>query len=92
MNNPIDNIVPDFAIFGAEFTQLWQKLFAGFWGIAIVIAIVFLIRGFVAIAQSSSSNPNAYKEGRTQAMWAGIALGALVALGVIVGAIIAIFG
>lgn len=92
MDNPIDGIIPDFSIFGAEFTQLWQKLFAGFWGLAIVIAIVFLIRGIVSMAQSSSSNPQAYKEGRTQALWAGISLGALVALGVIVGAIIAIFG
>jgi len=92
MQNPIDNIVPDFSIFGAQFTQLWQKLFAGFWGIAIIIAIVFLIRGLVSMAQSSSTNPNAYQQGRTQAMWAGISLGALVALGVIVGAIIAIFG
>lgn len=92
MQNPIDGIIPDFSIFGAQFTELWQKLFAGLWGIAIIIAIVFLIRGLVAMSTTSSSNPNAYREGRTQALWAGISLGGLVALGVIVGAIIAIFG
>lgn len=92
MDNPIDGIIPDFTIFGAEFTQLWQKLFAGVWGLAIVVAIVFLILGLVSMAQSSSTNPQAYKEGRTRAVWAGVSLGALVALGVIVGAIIAIFG
>lgn len=91
MNNPIDGIVPDFTIFGAEFTELWQKIFAGLWGLAVVVTIVFLVLGITKMAQSSSSNPQGYKEGRTSALWAGISLGALVALGVIVGAIIAIF-
>lgn len=92
MDNPIDGIIPDFNIFGAEFTELWQKLFAGIWGLAIVIAVVFLVRGLMSMGATSTSNPQAYKEGRTQALWAGISLGGLVALGVIVGAIIAVFG
>ena len=76
--NPVDGVVPDFTIFGNEFTELWQKLLAGVWGIALVIAVIFLIVG--------------YKKGRTQAMWAGISLGALAALAVIVGAILALVG
>lgn len=93
IENPIDGIVPDFSIFGVEFTELWQKLFAGLWGIAIIIAIVYLVIGITAMGKSSSSgNGEEYKTGRKQAMWAAISLGGLVALGIIVGAIIAVFG
>lgn len=92
MENPLDGIIPDFSIFGAQFTELWQKLLAGVWGIAIVVVIVFLIMGFVKIAQSGETNPAAVAAGKQQVMWSGIGLGCLVALAVIVGAIIAVFG
>lgn len=93
IDNPLDGILPDFSIFGAEFTELWQKIVAGLWGIGIVLAIVFLIIGIVKMSSASSSgNPNDYKTARNQAMWAGISLGVLAALAVIVGAILALFG
>jgi uncharacterized membrane protein len=93
MENPLDGILPDFNIFGTEFTELWQKLVAGLWGIGIILAVVFLIIGIVKMASASSGgNPNEYKTARTQAMWAGISLGILAALAVIVGAILAVFG
>lgn len=91
MENPLDGIIPDFTIFGAEFTQLWQKLLGGVWGIAIVVVIVFLIMGFVKIAQNGETNPQAVAEGKKQVLWSFIGLGCLVALAVIVGAVIAIF-
>ncbi len=90
MQNPIDGIVPDFSIFGAEFTELWQKLFAGLWALCIVAAIVFLIVGLVKVANNAETNPQAVAAGKTQVLWASISLGGLVSLGVIVGAIIAL--
>lgn len=93
MENPLDGILPDFNVFGAEFTELWQKLIAGLWGLGIILAVVFLIIGIVKMASASTGgNPNEYKTARNQAMWAGISLGVLAALAVIVGAILAIFG
>jgi len=93
IDNPIDGILPDFSIFGAEFTALWQKLVAGVWALAIVMAVVFLILGIVQMGQASvSQNPGAHAEGRKKALVAGISLGCLAALAVIVGAILAIFG
>lgn len=93
MDNPLDGILPDFSIFGAEFTELWQKLLGGIWGIAIVLAIAFLIISVTRMAGASSGgNPNDYKQARSGAMWSGISLGALAALAVIVGGILAIFG
>ena len=93
INNPLDGILPNFSIFGVEFTALWQKLVAGIWAVGIILAIVFVAVGVTQMAGASSSgNPAAYKDARTQAMWAGISLGILAALSVIVGAILAFFG
>jgi len=93
IDNPLDGILPNFGIFGVEFTELWQKLIAGLWAIAIILAIAFLVLGITHMAAASSGgNPGAYKDARTQAMWGGISLGLLAALAVIVGAILALFG
>ncbi|CAD5144105.1 protein of unknown function (plasmid) [Microbacterium sp. Nx66] len=90
MNNPIDGIIPDFTIFGAEFTNIWQKLFAGLWGLAIIAAIVFLIMGLFKLGSSGETNPQGVAEAKKQIIRSAVALGGLVALGVIVGAVIAI--
>ena len=93
IDNPLDGILPDFSIFGLEFTQLWQKIIAGLWALAILGAVVFVIIGVGNMAVATSgSNPGAYMDARNQAMWAGIALGVLAALAVIVGAILSVFG
>lgn len=92
IDNPLNNILPNFTIFGAEFTQLWQKLIAGIWGIAIIVAVIYLILGITSMATASgpSANPIAHAEGRKKALMAAIALGALAALAVIVGAVLTI--
>jgi hypothetical protein len=93
MDNPLDGILPDFSIFGAHFTELWQKLLAGLWGIAIILAVAFIIMGVVRMsAASAGGNPNEYRLARGHVMWAGVSLGVLAALAVIVGAILALFG
>ncbi|GAA1062030.1 MULTISPECIES: hypothetical protein [Agromyces] len=94
MQNPLDGIVPDFAIFGAEFTELWQKLMAGLWGLALIACAAFLIISLAQLsaAGGSNGNPMEYKNARTKALWAGLGLGLLAAVAVIVGAILAIFG
>ena len=93
IDNPLNGILPNFDIFGVQFTALWQKLLAGAWGMAIVIAIVFLLIGLTSMATATAgSNPMDYKIGRTKAIWAGISLGLLAALVVIVGGILAVFG
>lgn len=90
MDNPIDGIIPDFTIFGAEFTNIWQKLFAGGWALAIIAAIVFLIMGLIKLGSSGETNPQGVAEAKRQIIRSAVALGGLVALAVIVGAIIAI--
>lgn len=91
MQNPIGGLVPDFTIFGAEFTEWWQKLFAAGWALAIIIALFFTIRGVVQMS-SSDDNPNSYQTGRKSAIRSGLTLVVLIAFGVIVGAIFAVAG
>jgi hypothetical protein len=93
IDNPLNGILPNFTVFGVQFTQLWQKLIAGMWGIAIVIAVVMVIIGIASMATATAgSNPMEYKVGRTKAVWAGIALALLAALAVIVGGILSVVG
>lgn len=92
IDNPLNGVLPDFAIFGDQFTELWQKLLAGIWGLAIVVAIVYLIIGLLSMGKADSTNPQAYKAGRGQFVWALVALGGLAALAVVVGAILALVG
>lgn len=90
ISNPLDHILPNFTIFGAQFTQLWQKLIAGLWGLAIIVAVVYLILGVGSMAAASgvNANPMAHAEGRRKAIGAAISLAVLAALAVIVGAIL----
>ena len=93
IDNPLNGILPDFSIFGVQFTELWQKLIAGIWALCIIVAIIALGWSLGSMAAATAgSNPADYKLGRTRAIWAGISLGALAAFGVIVGAILAVFG
>ncbi|GAA2073893.1 hypothetical protein GCM10009840_04120 [Pseudolysinimonas kribbensis] len=92
IDNPLNGLLPNFSIFGVQFTALWQKLLAGAWGIAIVAAVIFLIIGIASMATASAAtNPMEYKVGRQKTVWAAISLGLLAALAVIVGAILAVF-
>ena len=93
MTNPLDGILPDLTILGVEFTQTWQKLAGAGWGIAILVAVAYLAAGLVGMAQSrGGSHPNHLREAKSEAIKAGWALGSLVALPVIVGAILLVFG
>lgn len=87
IDNPIDGIVPDFSIFGTEFSEWWQKLFAGLWALALIYSAVNLVLGFAAMG-ASNGNPEAHKEGRKRAVWAGISTAALAAFALIFGGIL----
>lgn len=92
MNNPLDTVVPNFTIFGAQFTAIWQKLAAGLWGLAILIAVGYLAHGILGIAQNRGGHPGNLRESKKEALNAGIALGGLISLAVIVGVFLTIFG
>jgi len=92
VTNPLNNIVPNFTIFGAQYTAIWQKLAAGLWGLAILIAVGYLGHGLLGIAQNRGGHPGQLRDSRREAVNAGVALGGLISLAVIVSVFIAIFG
>lgn len=92
LQNPLDGVVPDFTIFGAEYTAIWQKLAAGMWGLGILIAIGYLGHGILGIAQSRGGHPGNLRESKREATSASVALAGLISLAVIVTVFITIFG
>jgi hypothetical protein len=93
MENPFANLIPDFSVFGAEFTTWWQKLFVGLWALLIIAAAAYLAMSLLQIRRATHNNvPGQADEAKTQAVWAGAALGGLVGFGTIIGAIITVAG
>jgi hypothetical protein len=90
--NPLNGLVPDFTVFGAQFTAMWQKLMVGLWAVFILVAIGYLMHGILGIAQNRGGHPGQLRESKKEATNSLISLGGLIALGPIVGIAIAIFG
>lgn len=91
-DNPIDGLAPNFSVFGAEFTQWWQKLFAALWAIALIVGIVMLLRSLVGMLENRGNHPGALKESRSSAVHSAVVLGCVAGFGVIVGAILKVAG
>lgn len=92
-NDPFKGVVPDFSVFGADFTTWWQKLLAGFWGLAIVVAGAGLL---VAALKYRSQKSHGYAQGTLESAddlkrW-GVSSGIILGAGVIFGGLVAVFG
>ncbi len=90
--NPFDGIKPDFTVFGIEFTETWQKLLGGAWGLAFVVVAFGLIRAILELQSARRSGYQvAVAEHTASLKRSGLALGALASLGLVFGAILAVF-
>jgi len=91
--NPFSGLIPDFSVFGAEFTAWWQKLFVGMWALAIIAAAAYLLISLVRLHKATNNNiPGQADEAKTAAAWAGGSLAALCGFAVIVGAVFTLAG
>ena len=90
VENPFDGLTPDFLSLGGTFEAWWQRLFVALWGLAIIVAAVYLLLGIMAMAKAEDDNPRAHKAGRTKAVAAGISVAMLSGFGIIVGAILTV--
>jgi hypothetical protein len=89
--NPLDGVVPDFTIFGAEFNAWWKKLLGGLWALSILVSVAFLMLGLTQMGKATTQqNAQEHAIGRTKATMAGITLACLAGLAVIVGAILSV--
>ena len=90
--NPFDGILPDFNVFGLAFTKAWQKVLAGFWGLAFVVVAIGAIRAVIELQHAKKGGyQSSVLEHTDSAKRSGLALGALAALGIIFGAVVALF-
>jgi hypothetical protein len=92
-NDPFSGVVPDFSVFGADFTTWWQKLLAGLWGLSIVVSAAGLL---IAALKYRSQKTNGYAQGTLESAddlkrW-GVSAGIIVGAGVIFGGLVAVFG
>lgn len=92
VDNPIDGVVPDFTVFGAEFNSWWKKLFGALWALGIIFALGNLVLAIATISQTKGSHPGELQEARKSAAYSAAALAALAGFAVIVGAILAVAG
>lgn len=93
IDNPLNGVVPNFTVFGAEFNSWWKKLFGAGWALAIIAAVAFLARGLVAMNEhQGGGHPSQLREARSQVKNALAALVGLAGLGVIVGAVLFVAG
>lgn len=92
-SNPLSGLKPDWSVFGSDTTALWQRILKGVWGLALVIAVGYMIHGIAMMAAAKKQHhPGDLREGKKEASVAAIAFGALCCLGVIVGAIVSVAG
>ena len=90
--NPFDGITPNFSVFGVQFNAAWQKLLAGVWGLAFVVVAFGAIRAILELQSAKRHGYHTSVAERTDSVKRSvIALAALAGLGVIFGAVIAVF-
>ncbi|CRK57000.1 hypothetical protein [Alloactinosynnema sp. L-07] len=90
--NPFDGVTPDFAVFGVEFTEAWQKVLGGMWGLAFVAVAFGAIRAVVELQHAKrGGHQTSVLEHSESAKRSGLALAALAGLGIIFGAVVALF-
>lgn len=90
-SNPFEGVVPDFTVFGVEFTAAWQKLLAGVWGLGFVVTGFSAVRAVVSVARTKRGGYGTQVAEQTEdAKFAVGAFVGLTMLGVIVGGVIAL--
>ena len=93
VKNPLDGIKPDLSVFGAAFESVWGRVFGGIWALGIAAAAGMLGKSLLDMnAAKKLGNTTLASEATSDVRYRAAALGALVALPVIVGAIIVAFG
>lgn len=92
VENPLDDVNPEFSVFGSAFNAWWKKVLGALWALALLWAIVNLIISVAAASQAKGGHPNDLAEARKGVFISLVVLGALAALAVLVGAILAVAG
>ncbi len=91
--NPFDSVVPDFTVFGAEFTSAWQKLLGGLWALAFAIIAAYCVNATIKFAAAKKQGyEHGISESAKELKSGGIAAGVCAGLPIIFGAILSVVG
>jgi hypothetical protein len=91
--DPFDGVVPNFAIFGADFNSWWKKLLAGAWGISIVYCAFKLFPAALSVHRSRHvGNVSSLGEATQDLRFWGAGTVMVLAAGLLFGALLAIAG
>lgn len=89
IENPLKGVTPDLSVFGPAFNSVWARVVGGIWGVALGASVVKLIMALYKMrSMNRAGMPAEMADAGQEAKVAGIAVGCLVSVGIIVGAII----
>ncbi|MEV7043737.1 hypothetical protein [Amycolatopsis sp. NPDC051061] len=90
--NPFDGVVPNFDVFGVEFNSAWKKLLGGVWGLAFVVFAFGTIRATLELQSAKRHGYHTSVADHSASLKRSVVgLGVLTSLGLIFGAVLAVF-
>jgi hypothetical protein len=93
VENPLDGVTPDLGVLGDAFGSTWIRVAGAIWALLIAAASIYLGAAFLSMAQAKRmGNSHMMSEATGDVKIRAAALGGLVGLPVIVGAIITVVG
>jgi hypothetical protein len=91
--NPLDGVTPDLGVLGGAFGETWVRVAGAVWALMIAASALYLGGAFLSLAQNrQAGNSYGMSDSMRDVKLRAMALGGLVGLPVIVGAIIAVVG
>jgi hypothetical protein len=91
--DPFDGVVPNFAIFGADFNSWWKKILAGVWGLSIVYCAFRLFPAALSMHRSRHvGNVTSLGEASQELKFWGAGTVMVVAAGLVFGALLTVAG
>lgn len=91
--DPFDGVVPNFAIFGADFNAWWKKLLAGVWALSIVYCAFRLFPAAISLHRSRTvGNVTSLGEASQELKFWGAGTLMVVTAGLMFGTVLAVAG
>ncbi|MFI7074285.1 hypothetical protein ACIODS_27845 [Micromonospora chalcea] len=93
IKNPLDGVTPDMGVLGGPFTATWVRVAGAIWALMIAVVALYVGAGFVSMAQARQlNNSHMMSEATSSVKLRLAALGGVVLLPLIIGAVIAAVG
>ena len=93
IENPLEGVKPDIGVLGPAFNSVWARVVGAIWGVALAASTVKLIMALYKMrSMNKAGMPTEMADAGQEAKIAGIAVGCLASVGIIVGAILFVVG